>query len=329
MMRETASRRSLNMRTAILSEPRRFQIAEAPLPEPRANEVRIKIEGCGICASDLPVWEGRPWFTYPAEPGAPGHEAWGYVEKTGPGVHGLDLGRRVAFLSSHGYSEYDTAPLDQVVLLPDSFDKRPFPGEPLACAMNIFRRSGIMSGQTVAIIGIGFQGALLTNLAANAGARVIALSRRPFALGIALQNGARETIRLDGRTDIVDTVREMTGNRFCDTVVEAAGKQQTLDLAGELTGVRGRLVIAGYHQDGLRSVNLQLWNWKGLDVINAHERDPLIYISGIRKAVEAVSTGKIKPETLFTHTFSLNHLNEAFHTLERRPDDFFKGLVVT
>jgi NADPH2:quinone reductase len=65
-----------------------------------------------------------------------------------------------------------------VVPLPSELDGHPFPGEPLGCAMNIFKRAEIRAGQTVAIIGIGFLGALLTQLAAQAGARVIAISRR-------------------------------------------------------------------------------------------------------------------------------------------------------
>ena len=71
--------------------------------------------------------------------------------------------------------------------------------------MNVFRRSDIAAGQTVAIVGIGFLGALLTQLAAAAGARVIALSRRPFALEVARQCGAAATIALD---ELVGSNRE-------------------------------------------------------------------------------------------------------------------------
>ena len=55
-------------------------------------------------------------------------------------------------------------------------------------------------------------------------------------------------------------------------------------LAGDVTGVRGRLVIAGFHQDGPRTVDLQLWNWRGIDVVNAHERAPAVALDGIRQA---------------------------------------------
>ncbi len=317
------------MKSAILSEPKKFRLIEIPVPEPRENEIRVKVQGCGICASDLPVWEGRPWFAYPAEPGAPGHEAWGYVDANGPGVRGIGTGDSVAFLSYHGYSEYDTAPADQAVVLPEQLRSKPFPAEPLACAMNIFRRSGIGSKDTVAIVGIGFQGALLANLAAHAGARVIAISRRSSALEIARRKGASEVVQWDGKTDIVDKVAKFTGHRFCECVIEATGRQEALDLAAELTAIRGRLIIAGYHQDGPRSVNLQLWNWKGLDVINAHERDPQAYVAGIRDAIDAVLAGGIETDSLYTHRFSLENLDSAFAVLKRRPDDFLKGLVMT
>jgi threonine dehydrogenase-like Zn-dependent dehydrogenase len=98
-------------------------------------------------------------------------------------------------------------------------------------------------------------------------------------------------------------------------------------LAGELTGVRGRLVIAGYHQDGKRAVNLQQWNWRGFDVINAHERDPKQYVQGIRDAVDAVSCGRLEPASLYTHQLPLESLPDAFGLAQQRPSGFFKALI--
>lgn len=119
--------------------------------------------------------------------------------------------------------------------------------EPLGCAMNIFRRSGIEPGQTVAIVGIGFLGALLTRLATASGARVVAISRRPFSLDVATSMGAAETIPMQDHWQIVERVKTLTHGTFCDRVIEAVGRQWPLDLAAELTRERGRLVIAGYH----------------------------------------------------------------------------------
>ena len=90
----------------------------------------------------------------------------------------------------------------------------------------------------------------------------------------------------------------------------------------------GRLVIAGYHQDGPRQVNMQLWNWRGLDVINAHERDPRIYLAGMQSAVEAVRAGRLDPAPLYSHRFPLSRLDEALTLSEERPDGFMKALVL-
>jgi threonine dehydrogenase-like Zn-dependent dehydrogenase len=119
----------------------------------------------------------------------------------------------------------------------------------------------------------------------------------------------------------------MTEGVGCDCVIEAAGQQGTLDLAGELTRDRGRLVIAGYHQDSPRTVNMQLWNWRGLDVINAHERDPKIYLDGMKAAVNAVSKGELDPTPLYTHRFGLDGISDAFTSMQQRPNAFLKGLV--
>jgi threonine dehydrogenase-like Zn-dependent dehydrogenase len=304
-------------------------LTKTPLKQPEAGQVRVRLEGCGVCASNLTPWEGPEWMEFPTEPGGLGHEGWGRVDAVGDGVDGLKVGDRVAMLSYHAYASHDYAPAEMVVPLPAALDGQPFPGEPLGCAMNIFKRSDIQAGQTVAIIGIGFLGALLTQLAAKAGARVIAISRRGESLEVAKQMGAAETIAMDDHWRIMDEVRALTDGKFCDRVIEAVGKQWPLDLAGELTRERGRLIIAGYHQDGPRQVNMQLWNWRGLDVINAHERDPAVYIQGIRDAVEAVASGQLDPSSLYTHRYPLELLDQALNDTRDRPGNFIKALVTT
>jgi threonine dehydrogenase-like Zn-dependent dehydrogenase len=315
------------MRAVVISGPKGVRVERVARPEPGPGTVRVKLEGCGVCGSNLPVWEGREWFRYPMQPGAPGHEGWGVVDAVGSGVTGFKPGDRVATLSSAAYAEYDVVNTESAVLLPPSLAGKPFPGEPLGCAMNIFRRGDIQAGQTVAIIGIGFLGTLVTRLAANAGARVIAITRRPYALELARAYGASECIPMDDHYKIIERVKSLTGGTFCDRVFEVVGEQWPLDLAAELTRERGRLVIAGYHQNGPRQVNMQLWNWRGLDVINAHERDPKVYVEGIRLAVDAVASGRLDPFPLFTHRFGLDELNQAFEAMRTRPEGFLKALI--
>lgn len=316
------------MLAARLVAPGRVEVGETALPKPRPNQLRVRLEGCGVCASNLSPWEGQPWFSYPMEAGALGHEGWGLVDSLGEDVTGFSAGERVGLLSQHAYAQYDVAPENAVVRLAQKLGEAAFPAEPLGCAMNIFRRSGIRAGQTVAIVGIGFLGALLTQLASRAGARVIAISRRGFALTLARQMGAAETISLGDNSASVEKVRGLTSDKLCEVVIEAVGKQAPLDLAAELTAERGCLVVAGYHQDGLRQVNLQLWNWRGLDVINAHERDPQIYLRGMREAVDAVASGRLNPAPLYTHRYPLGRLGDALQATRDRPNGFMKALIV-
>jgi threonine dehydrogenase-like Zn-dependent dehydrogenase len=315
------------MRAAVVTGPGQIRIEEVPVPQPAPGQVRVRLEGCGVCASNLTPWAGPDWMQFPTEPGGLGHEGWGVVDAVGDGVDRLQIGDRVAALSYHAYAEYDLAEADAVVPLPDALAGLPFPGEPLGCAMNIFRRAGIEAGQTVAIIGIGFLGAVLTRLSADAGARVIAISRRPYSLDVAARMGAAETIPMEDHYAIVEQVKQLTGGKFCERVIEAVGKQWPLDLAAELTAERGRVIIAGYHQDGPRQVNMQLWNWRGLDVINAHERDPKLYISGMREAAQAVAAGRLDPAPLYTHRVPLEQLDQALDATRDRPDGFLKALV--
>jgi threonine dehydrogenase-like Zn-dependent dehydrogenase len=317
------------MQACVIAAPRRAAVQTLERPQPQAGQVLLRLEGSGVCASSLPLWEGRQWFEYPQPAGAPGHEGWGRIAAVGPGVTGLDEGARVAALTYRAHAEYDLAAADAVVPLPEALAGAAVPGEPLGCACNIFERSAIEAGQTVAIVGIGFLGALLTQLASHAGARVIALSRRPFALKLARACGAAHTIALDDHHTILEQVKKLTEGRWCERVIEATGLQWPLDLAGEMTAERGRLVIAGYHQDGLRQVNLQLWNWRGIDVINAHERDPRAYVEGMRTAVDLMVAGVLDPAPLYTHRLPLDRLGEALELTRTRPDGFLKALVTT
>jgi len=290
------------------------------------NELLVKMEGVGLCASNIPVWEGREWFQYPLEPGTPGHEGWGIIEEKGAQVVDFEIGQRVAILQGNAFSEYVTVPAQDAVVLPSELDGMPFPGEPFGCLMNIFRRADIQKGQTVAIIGLGFLGLGLIKLCKARGANVLALSRRDSSLQQAAKD-ADLCIKMEDHYHIIEKIQEYTGGKGCERVIECTGKQWPLDLATEIVGDYGKLIIGGYHQDGLRNVNMQKWNWKAIDVINAHERDPGKYKEGMVAAVEAVKEGLIIPEDLLTHNFHFDQLAEAMELLRACPEGFIKGYI--
>lgn len=315
------------MKAAVVARPGEVRVVDVPLPQPGPGEVRIRLEGCGVCASNLEPWAGPDWMQFPTEPGSLGHEGWGMVDAVGEGVSGLARGDRVTLLGHRSFAQYDLAPAEALVRLPQELDDLPFPGEPLGCAFNIFRRSDVQAGQAVAIIGIGFLGAVLTKLASDAGARVVAISRRKESLDLARHYGADETIVMDDHYAIIEQVRALTGDRLCDRVIECVGKQWPLDLAGEVVGFGGKLIVAGYHQDGPRQVNMQNWNWKGIDVVNAHERDPAVQIRGMREAVDAVASGRLDPAPLYSAEYPLERLGDALDATRDKPGAFVKALV--
>ena len=276
------------MAAAVLAGRRRTGLGRAPLPKAAKDEVLVRIEGCGVCASNVPVWEGRPWFDYPLDPGAPGHEAWGTVEETG---------ERVALLSFHAFAEYDVAPADRCVPLPPELHGRPTPLEPLGCAVNVVRRAGVEDGMSVAVVGMGFLGRAVARLAERAGGDVATVRRGDSPEGP------------------------------FDAVIECAGTQSALDAASALVGAGARLVLAGFHQDGPRTVDVQSWNWRGIDVVNAHERNPQVALDGMRAAAELLAAGEFDLEPLLTHRFPLARLDDAFAAASTRPPGFVKAWV--
>ncbi len=269
------------MRAGVLIAPGRVETTRVQVPVPRAGELLIQVEGCGVCGSSLPLWEGRDWFSYPAEAGAPGHEVWGRT----------DDGRRVAALSYHGFAEWDVAA--HVVELPEALEGVPFPGEALACAVNVVRRARVQDGERVAVVGMGFLGTTVARLLA----------------------------------DVTEVRRDTQAEGEFDVVVEAAGTQGALDTASRLTAEGGRLVVAGFHQDGRRTVDMQSWNWRGIDVINAHGRDPGVYVEGLREAVRLACEGVLDVAALVTHRLPLSRLDDAFELARTRPDGFLKAVV--
>lgn len=306
--------------------PGQVDLVRLPCPEPGAGEVLVRLEGCGVCASNLGPWAGPDWMAFPTEPGAMGHEGWGVVQAVGEGVTMPAPGTRVATLGQRSYASHEIVPAKAAIPLPDNLTG-PFPGEAVACAMNIFSRAAIRSGDRVAIIGIGFLGAILTRLATDAGARVIAISRRQSSLDLARRMGAAHTVTMDDHWRIIEQVGTLSEGHLCDVVIEAVGKQWPLDLAGEIVAEGGRLVIAGYHQDGPRQVNMQNWNWRGIDVINAHERDPARYREGLRRAIDAVASGRLDLTPLMTHSYPLDRLDRALDDTRDKPEGFVKGYV--
>src|SRR4051812_50020245 len=97
------------MRAAVIAAPGRVRIEAVAKPEPGPGQVRLHLEGSGVCASNLTPWAGPEWMKFPTEPGALGHEGWGVVDAIGEGVEAVGAGGRVAAPSYPAHSEDDLA----------------------------------------------------------------------------------------------------------------------------------------------------------------------------------------------------------------------------
>jgi len=182
--------------------------------------------------------------------------------------------------------------------------------------MNVIRRVG--PTDMLAFVGFGYLAALCAQLLPRE-TGWIALSRRQETLALARRLGAAAVYSVDNvPPELWDSV---------PVVIEAAGVQQTLDVATWLTACGGRLVIAGYHADGPRTVNMQSWNWKGIDVINAHDRKPQVFVRSLRDGLRIVAERGLDLSALQTHAFGLEDASAAFHIAESRPPGFVKSVV--
>lgn len=309
------------MKAAQLVAPREPRIVELEPPTPGPGQVLVKVLACGVCGSDLNAWRGVEGMQFPLALGLPGHEVWGEVASVGPDVTGLAVGQRVTGMMQAGYAQYSLAAADDLVPLPAALADQPLLGEPLACAANVARRVGWQPGDEVAVVGFGYIAALIVQqLFAGQPSRWIAISRRPESRALAERLGAAAAYPFEA-------VPNDQWDRY-PVVIEATGVQPALDYATWLTAYDGRLVIAGYHADGPRTVNMQSWNWKGIDVVNAHERKPEVYARGLREGIARVVEHDLDPTTLVSHRWPLADLATALSTADSRPPDYVKGLIL-
>jgi D-arabinose 1-dehydrogenase-like Zn-dependent alcohol dehydrogenase len=301
------------MRALILRGPREPDVIDVPRPAPGSGEVLVQISACGVCASDLNAWRGVPGLEYPLAAGAPGHETIGRVVALGSDARSLRIGQRVTGLMWNGFAEFGVARAEHLVPLPE--EAPDVLGEPLACAVNVVRRAAIQPGDAIAFVGFGYLAASIVRFLPCSAGPWIAIARRPASRALACSLGA------EAAYDFAD-VPGSAWDRY-PVVVETAGVQQSLDVASWLVAYGGRLVVAGYHADGPRTVNMQSWNWKGIDVVNAHERRPEVYVAALRSGL-ADAPGL---SALHTHCWSLEDIGGAFRAAEERPPGFIKGLV--
>ena len=313
------------MRQAVLTGPRQFAIEELPVPEIGPDEVLLRVAACGVCASELDIYQGAAGHA--SYPWRPGHEVSGVVERAGERVAALAPGDPVAvFVPTDGYGEYVAVPAAHCFPAGDVPLELAL-GEPLACAVNAVELAGIALADDVVVVGAGFMGQLAIRLVQLRGPRrLIVADTRDDALARAASAGATATVN-PAREPLAETVLELTDGAGADVTIEFTGTQGALEAIGPCTRMSGTLVIAGYHQGQPRQVPLGDWNWNAFRIANAHFRDVATILRGLRAGMRLVSSGRLTLEGLVTHRFPLASIDEAFRTAIEKPDGFVKATV--
>lgn len=262
------------MKAAMVREPNRIEIVELPIPEPQANQVRLRVEACGICHSDVftvaAAWPGLEL------PRIPGHEIAGVVDAIGDGVAGWSVGQRagVGWHGGHcgvcdrcrrgdfvlcrqgqvpgisydgGYAEYVVVPASTLAPIPD--DVKAADAAPLFCAgitvYNALRNSDAKAGDTVAILGVGGLGHLGVQYASKMGFTTVAIARGRDKEAYAKQLGAHHYV--DSSTQNVGEALQALGGAAVVLATVTSGKAMTAALGG--LAVNGELIILGVSEE--------------------------------------------------------------------------------
>ncbi|NNL48375.1 MAG: zinc-binding dehydrogenase [Acidimicrobiia bacterium] len=314
------------MQAAILTEPGQFEVGEIERPEPGFGEILVRTSVCGVCTGDVDVFLGRiKGLDYPR---FLGHEVSGTVVAVGGGVGGLSEGDRVVlYAEGKGYAEYVVVPAVWAVKLGD---KTPFHlalGEPIACSVNGVRKTDPQLNESVCIVGCGFMGLIMLQVFRARGVGdIIAVDRRDGALELAAGLGATHTINSDV-DDVGESVRAITDGSGVDIGVEAAGRQETLDLVSGIVRMEGKLVVFGFHLGGPRTVDWAHWNWMAFHIVNGHSRSPSIYVEGMRAGIGLLESGKLDMGPLVTHRFPLGEINDGFRAAADKNGEFLKAVI--
>jgi len=271
------------MKAVQISKPGgNFEVVDRPIPEPGRGQVRIKIEACGICHSDVLVKEGFPAIQYPR---VPGHEVAGRIDSVGPGVTLWKPGQRVGvgWHGGHcfqcepcrrgdfilcqngkitgihfdgGYQEYLVAPSEAVAAIPDELPADE--AAPLLCAgitvYNSLRNAGARSGDLVAVQGIGGLGHLGIQYARQMGFRTVAIGRGSDKKALATKLGAHEYIDTNAGSP-AEALQKMGGAKV---VLATAPDSKSISALIDGVGPAGTLLIVGAGLEPLTITPLQL-----------------------------------------------------------------------
>src|SRR5881392_3841497 len=295
-----------------------FQLVEREIPEPGPGHVRIRVQACGVCHSDVVTKEGLfPGMSYPR---VPGHEVAGVVDGVGAGVKDWKKGERVGvgwhggqdgtcpacrrgdfancangkvcgISYDGGYQEFMVAPIEALARMPQSFD--PAKAAPLLCAgittFNALRHSGAMPGDLVAVQGIGGLGHLGIQFASKFGYKVAAIGRGSENASLAKKLGA--SVYIDSKsTNAAEALQKLGG---AQVILATAPSSKAMSELIDGLGPNGKLMVVGVAFDPIEVTPVQLISgsrtiqgWASGTPTDSEDTLRFAELSGVRPMIE-------------------------------------------
>jgi D-arabinose 1-dehydrogenase-like Zn-dependent alcohol dehydrogenase len=295
-----------------------FQIVEREIPKPGVGQVRIKVQACGICHSDVLTKEGGlPGIQYPR---VPGHEVAGFIDELGAEVTAWKLGQRVGvgwhggqdgtcvscrrgdfrncrnvkipgISYDGGYQEYMVAPVEALAAIPDTLSA--VEAAPLLCAgittYNSLRHSGALPGDLVAVQGVGGLGHLGIQFASKFGYKVAAIGRGSENAALAKKLGA--SLYIDSKaTNAAQELQKMGG---AQVILATAPNSKAMSELIDGLGPNGKLMVIGATFDPIEVTPPQLifgsrtiQGWAAGTPADSEDTLRFAELSGVRPMIE-------------------------------------------
>jgi D-arabinose 1-dehydrogenase-like Zn-dependent alcohol dehydrogenase len=308
-----------SMKSAQIPKPGAdFQIVDREIPKPGVGEVRIKVQACGVCHSDLFTKEGLwPGIQYPR---VPGHEVAGIVDEVGAGVSEWKEGQRagVGWHGGHdgtclrcrrgdfgncqnlkiagisydgGYQQYMVAPVEALTAIPENLSD--VEAAPLLCAgittYNALRHSGALPGDLVAVLGIGGLGHLGIQFANKFGYKVAAIGHGPESAALAKKLGA--SVYIDNKeTNAGEALQKLGG---AQVILATAPSSKAMSEVIDGLGPNGKLMVVGAAMEPIEVTPVQLINgsrgiqgWASGTPADAEDTLNFAELTGVRPMIE-------------------------------------------
>lgn len=341
------------MKVAVMLGIGKMGFEERDIPQPKDDEVLVKLEYVGICGSDLHYYESGAIGDYVVKPPfVLGHEPGGTVVEVGKNVTHLKVGDRVALepCKTCGHCEFcktgrynlcpdvvffATPPVDGVFQeyvaheaglcfkLPDNVST--MEGaliEPLAVGFHAARQGGAQAGQVAVVTGAGCIGLVsMMALKAMGVSKVYSVDVMDKRLDKALELGADGVIN-GSREDAVKKVMELTGGMGCDLVIETAGTEITTRQAVQMTKKGATIVLVGYSKTGEIKMPISLALDKELTFKTVFR-----YRHIYPMAIDAVASGRVNLKGIVTNEFALDDIQEAMDESVNNKADIVKAVV--